>query len=123
MNDGHVLDLKLKGESLHKTIFVKDKSYHKYFVFAEMKAEYKFSYHAAEGSCVLNFGFPKYFNKQSINIEFEIDIQSVTLNREYSHVSKIAVSKFLLKEFEKMKLEQYRLFKFQNLSKQYTPPQ
>jgi hypothetical protein len=91
-------------------------------LFAEIEAEYLFSYHAAEGRCTIRFGFPKYFMKHSRNIEFEINIESVSLKGDYSHVNKERVRLHLLKKFEKMKLEQYQWFKAQALEGQCTPP-
>lgn len=118
---GNVNELKINGESLHENYLLKDKTNHKYIELAAIEAIYNFSYHAAEGNCVVRFGFNGYFKKRMGNIEFSIDVSSVNLSSGFATVNKEKVRLFLLQEFEKIKMENYNYLKLQNISKQYTP--
>jgi hypothetical protein len=118
---GKVNTLKISGENLHEHYLIKEVENHQYIELASIEALYNFSYHAAEGNCIVRFGFNGYFKKRMNNIEFSIDISSVNLKDEYKNVSREKVRMFLLQEFEKFKMEKYNWLKYQSLSNQYTP--
>jgi hypothetical protein len=118
---GKVNTLKINGETLHEHYLIKENENHKYIELASIEALYNFSYHAAEGSCVIQFGFNGYFKKRLSNIEFSIDVSTINLKDEFKGVNKDKVRLFLLQEFEKFKMEKYNWLKYQSLSKQYTP--
>jgi hypothetical protein len=71
-------------------------------VFGEIDAEFNFAYQDVKGKCVIQYGFPKFYDKRN-HIEFETKIQRIDLNHECSHVSKEAVKRHLLAEFQKDK--------------------
>lgn len=108
---GKVNTLKINGESLHENYLISEKSNHKYLELAEIEALYNFSYHAAEGNCVVRFGFNGYFRRRISNIEFSIDVSKVNLKDEYKQVNKDKVREFLLQEFEKLKIVKYNNLK------------
>ncbi|RXQ92147.1 hypothetical protein EO244_11390 [Ancylomarina salipaludis] len=116
---GKVNILRINGENLHEHYLIKEKDNHQYIELAGIEAVYNFSYHAAEGNCVVWFGFDGYFKKRLTNIEFSINITTVNLKSEYSNVSKDKVRLFLLQEFEKFKMEKYNWLKYQKISNQY----
>lgn len=118
---GNVNTLQINGESLHENYLIKEKENHKFIELAAIEALFNFSYHAAEGNCMVRFGFNGYFKKRLSNIEFSIDVSSVNLNAKYSGVNKDKVRLYLLQEFEKFKTEKYNWLKYQNLNKEYTP--
>lgn len=118
---GNVNTLQINGESLHENYLIKEKENHSYIELAYIEALYNFSYYAAEGNCVVRFGFNGYFKKRLSNIEFSIDVSSVNLKDQYSGVNKEKVRIFLLQEFEKFKTEKYNWLKYQNLKSEYTP--
>ncbi|MBF7092596.1 hypothetical protein IUY40_13750 [Flavobacterium sp. ALJ2] len=118
---GKVNTLKINGETLHEHYLIKEDENHKYIELASIEALYNFSYHAAEGSCVVQFGFNGYFKKRLSNIEFSIDVSTVNLKDEYRGASKDKVRLFLLQEFEKFKMEKYNWLKYQSLAKQHAP--
>jgi hypothetical protein len=118
---GKVNTLKINGETLHEHYLIKENENHKYIELASVEALYNFSYHAAEGSCMVQFGFNGYFKKRLSNIEFSIDVSTVNIKDEYKGASKDKVRLFLLQEFEKFKMEKYNWLKYQSLSEQYTP--
>ncbi|THV60745.1 GapS4b family protein [Chryseobacterium candidae] len=108
---GKVNTLKINGETLHEHYLIKENENHPYIELASVEALYNFSYHAAEGSCLIQFGFNGYFKKRLSNIEFSLDISTIHLKDEYRSVSKDKVRIFLLQEFEKFKTEKYNLIK------------
>jgi len=108
---GKVNTLKINGESLHEHYLIKEHENHQYIELASVEALYNFSYHAAEGSCTVQFGFNGYFKKRLGNIEFTVDVSTVYLKDEYRNVNKDKVRMFLLQEFEKFKTGKYNLLK------------
>lgn len=118
---GKVNTLKINGERLHEHYFIKEIVNHEYIELAGVEALYNFSYHAAEGSCIIQFGFNGYFKKRLGNIEFSIDVSTVNLKDEYRNVNKDKVRMYLLQEFEKFKMEKYNWLKYQSIANQYTP--
>lgn len=118
---GKVNTLKINGETLHEHYLIKENENHKYIELASIEALYNFSYHAAEGNFVVQFGFNGYFKKRLSNIEFSIDVSTVNLKDAYKGVNKDKIRLFLLQEFEKFKMEKYNWLKYQSFSKQYTP--
>ncbi|KAA6316854.1 hypothetical protein EZS27_032897 [termite gut metagenome] len=103
---------------MHEHYLIKEKENHQYIELAEIEASYNFSYHAAEGNCVVQFGFNGYFKKRLSNIEFSIDISTLNLKDEYKGVNKKKVRLYLLQEFEKFKMEKYNWLK--NQDEKYT---
>lgn len=71
-------------------------------VLGEIDAEFNFAYQDIKGKCIIQYGFPKFYEKRN-HIEFETKIQRIDLNHECSHVSKEAVKRYLLAEFQKNK--------------------
>lgn len=118
---GNVNTLQINGESLHENYLIKEKENHKYIELADVEALYNFSYHAAEGNCMVRFGFNGYFKKRLSNIEFSIDVSSVNFNDQYLSANRDKVRLYLLQEFEKFKTEKYDWLKYQNLKNEYTP--
>lgn len=108
---GNVNDLKINGESLHENYLLNEKKNHQYIEIASMEAIYDFSYHAAEGNCVVKCGFPGYFKKRMSNIEFSIDVSTVNIDSEFSTLNKDKVRLFLLQEFDKIKMTNYNTHK------------
>ena len=116
-----VRDLSINGEGLHNTLFINEKTLHKFMELCEMENIYNFSIPSAEGNCRIRFGFSNYFKKRIGNIEFVVDINKINLKEEYASVPQTSIRKQLLKEFEKFKTEKYDKLKLKNFSKQYTP--
>lgn len=108
---GKVNTLKITGESLHEHFLIKEKANHQYIELAGIEALYDFSYHAAEGNCIVQFGFNGYFKKRISNIEFSVDIATVNLKDEYKGINKEKVKLYLLQEFEKFKMDKYNRLK------------
>ena len=110
---GNVNSLNIDGENLHENFLLRERENHQFVELADIEARYDFSYHVAEGSCIVRFGFSKYLKKRLHNIEFSIDISSISLKDEYQHLNKEKIRSYLLQEFEKFKTEKYNQIKKQ----------
>lgn len=121
MKRGNVKDLHINGGNLHEIDFIKDSDLHKYMELSQMEIIYKFDYHAARGECKINISFPGYFYKRSPTIELVVDIMKTEPDDEYQHVNVASVRSHLLKEFEKLKVENHNLIKKQQLAKNTIP--
>jgi hypothetical protein len=115
---GSVNELKMSGESLHENYLLNTKTNHQFIEIASIEAIYNFSYYAAEGNCIVRFGFNGYFKKRMTNIEFSIDVSSVNLNNDFVNVNREKVKIHLLQEFEKFKTEKYNYIKEQRPKEQ-----
>ncbi len=106
-----VKELNINGEGLHNIPFIADKAYHKYMELCEIEIIYRFSLPAAEGQCVVIFGFPGYLPKRSSNPELVVDIDKINLDDNYTHVNPKTLQPILRREFEKMKNEKFKQVK------------
>ncbi len=103
--------LKLKGNQIHDTFFIKEKEYHQNLQFWEMESSFGFTYNQHKGSCNVVFSF-KDFPTKGNNAEFEINISNFSLinGNEYSTKDKTQIKNSLLDLFESRKDETYRNF-------------
>lgn len=103
--------LKLKGNQIHDTFFIKEKAYHPNLQFWEMESSFDFTYQQHKGSCNVVFSFRDFPTKGS-NAEFEINISNFSLfnGNEYSGKDKAQIKNSLLDLFESRKDETYRKF-------------
>jgi hypothetical protein len=121
MKLGRVNDLSINGDGVHEIDFIKRNEYHQYLESGVFEVHYRFSYHAASGSCRVSYGFPGYFFRRNRGIEFVVDIIKVVLDDDYSQSLSYSVRRYLLQEFEKFKTEKYTWLRAQTFSKSYTP--
>ena len=121
LEESRVKELNVNGERVDKSPFIMNTAAHQFLEIAGMDIVYNFRYFAAEGNCKIRFGFEGYFLKRLSNIEFSIDVSSINLKDEYAHVNKYNVQTYLLEAFDKWKIECYNLFKYKQISKQFTP--
>lgn len=99
----------ISGDSLDKTFFMSEKSYHSSLVLWSIEAVFSFDYKGEKGLITICLGFPDY-NKKKNNAEFEITIHSLnTRNRLIPKVKNELESK-LLSEMDKQKSIVYSHF-------------
>jgi hypothetical protein len=108
MKAGAIKQLYIQGDTLHQSVFLRDNKYHQYLQLAVVEAQYKFSTHAAQGVCKMRYGFENYFKRQVSNLEFSIDLVTLSLGDEHKHVNKNAIRTILLQEFEKLKAAKFK---------------
>ncbi len=103
--------LKLKGNQIHDTFFIKEKEYHSNLQFWEMESSFDFTYNQHKGSCNVVFSFSDFPSKGD-KAEFEINISnfSVINGSEYSTKDKTQIKNALLDLFDSKKDETYRSF-------------
>lgn len=111
-NIGELRLTALQGKKLEKTDIVKAGNLG-VLVFGEIDAEYSFKFKEANGTCVIEYGFPKFFSKRS-DVEFETKIQRIELGNDCAHVAKESVKRYLLAEFQKEKHKLFESFKKEN---------
>lgn len=117
---GGVKELKINGERLHENYFLKNKDNHKFVELAGLEVVYDFSYHAAEGNCTVWFGFLGYLSKKNNqNIEFSINISDINFSANHKNSNKEKVKMHLLQEFEKIKMMNYKPYRYSKSSEQY----
>jgi hypothetical protein len=103
--------LKLKGNQIHDTFFIRDQKFHKNLQFWEMESSFKFTRGNHEGNCNVVFLFRDFIEKGN-QAEFEITISSFSLinSSDYSNKHKNQVKNEILDLFETIKDETYRNF-------------
>jgi hypothetical protein len=104
-------NLSLKGKELQEHLFIKEKKYHPYLSFSIMEIKYEFDFHYVKGSCTVEFSFPEFHRKADKASDFQVNINSVVLDKKYNHIPKSKVINDLNKNFEDYKLEQFDNFK------------
>lgn len=105
-----IKDLKLNGNTLHKTFFVSDKSYHDALHFYKIDSEFKFDVQGATGSCVMSIGFPDYGRNSNLDAEMEVNVRSISFDFAPKGVSKSEIKQVLLKEIEDQKITNFRRY-------------
>lgn len=118
---GQVRDLEINGDILHEIDFIKDKSKHKFLEVCSMELEFVFRYPSAEGKCRINFGFNGYFKKKDSKTEFGISVVKIVQDEAYLTVPINRIQKYLLEEFESLKIEKFNWVEYQALYSQHTP--
>ena len=98
---GNVDEIELHGKGIHLTEILKLGEIGG-LIFGEIYAEFKFEYSDAKGTCVIGYGFPRYYGGKS-SVEFEVKIAKLSLYADYVHVSKRRVERYLLQQFQKNK--------------------
>lgn len=103
--------LKLKGNQIHDTFFIREKEYHPNLQFWEMESSFDFTYQQHKGSCNVVFSFRDFPTKGN-NAEFEINISNFSLENgsDYSTKDKSHIKNALLDLFEAKKDDTYRNF-------------
>ncbi len=113
---GAIKQLYIQGDTLHQSVFLRENKNHKYLELAGVEVQYKFKTHAAEGVCKIWFGFENYLKKRTANIEFSLNLVSLSLGENYTHVNKNSIWTNLLQEFEKVKSQKFKEYKATNTS-------
>lgn len=102
--------LKLKGQLLHNTFFVNEKSSHEFIFLHRVDARYRFDVSGVTGACVVTMHFPEYARGKQAKSELEINIKSISFERSPRGITKNEVKEKLLDELESQKAEKYRSY-------------
>ena len=99
----------ISGDSLDKTFFMSEKSYHSSLVLWSIEAVFSFDYKGEKGTITICLGFPDY-NKKMHNAEFEITIRSLNIKNRLTSKAKKTLESKLLSEMDKQKSLVYSNF-------------
>ncbi len=99
----------ISGESLDKTFFMKEKTYHMSLILWNIDAVFSFDYKGEKGTVTICLGFPDY-NKKGQNAEFEIAIHAMNCDNRLSPRDKKKLESQLLSEMDKQKSLVYSNF-------------
>lgn len=99
----------ISGDSLDKTFFMNEKSYHSSLILWNIEAVFSFNYKGTEGNITICMGFPDY-NKKMHNAEFEITTHSLTTKYKRNPKEKKNLESTLLSEMDKQKSLVYTNF-------------
>lgn len=98
-----VKNMIINGEKLQDIEFIKNPQYHDSLILREIKAQYTFKTSIAEGTCIIEYGFPTYFRKNSKDKNFQASISRVYFWKNSNTNNLTNISRILLNEFEEMK--------------------
>jgi len=98
-------DLKVNGKALHETFFITDAAYHPFVHLYHTDTRYAFDHKGLKGRCVISAGFPDYEKTRESHAELEVNIKSVSFDTPPKTISKNEISKIILREFDRLKLE------------------
>lgn len=104
-------ELKLKGNQIHNTFFIRDKEFYKNLQFWEIESSFNFKYSNYKGSCNVIFSFQDFLNREDKS-EFEISISNFNLynSTDYTAKEKTEIKNIILDLFEQNKDETYKNF-------------
>ena len=96
-----------KGETLENVEYISDNNYHKSLILRQVQAQYKFSFDALKGWCIVEYGFPHYFRSHVRNNAFEVSVPKVYFSKDSKSENARNASRAILKEFQNMIQEKY----------------
>lgn len=96
-----------KGETLENVEYISDKQYHEFLILRQVQAQYKFSFGALKGRCIVEYGFPHYFRSHVRNNAFEVSVSKVYFSKDSKSENARNASRAILKEFQNMIQQKY----------------
>lgn len=96
-----------KGETLENVEYISDKQYHEFLILRQVQAQYKFSFGALKGRCIVEYGFPHYFRSHVRNNAFEVSVPKVYFSKDSKSENARNASRAILKEFQNMIQQKY----------------
>lgn len=102
-------DMKMKGQGLHSTFFVSDKSIHPFIQLFGLQCDYEFEDNNCTGTCRILFEFSD--KDESIGGELTLNLSLFKLDVNKEGLSRSSVSKLIIESLEKYKMEAYEIHK------------
>lgn len=96
-----------KGETLENVEYISDKQYHEFLILRQVQAQYKFSFGALKGRCIVEYGFPHYFQSHIRNNAFEVSVSKIYFSKDSKSENSRNASRAILKEFQDMIQQKY----------------
>ena len=104
----NIEDLMLNGKDLGDSIFIKEKSFRKYFKLYTLYRRYSINPGGNEGVCVIKYYFVENENK-SVS-ELAMEIESIKMDKRLSPEKKLDLKIKTLKMFDDKKIDLFRKF-------------
>lgn len=104
-------NLKLNGETLHETFFVKEKDFHKSIQLYSVDSKFNFQTSDAKGQCIISYSFPNFQRTHSPNIELEVNVVKIIFDSECRHINKNNTREVILQNINKAKMVLFELYK------------
>jgi hypothetical protein len=98
-------DMKIKGQGLHSTFFVSDKSIHPFIQLFGLQCDYAFEGDNCSGTCRILFEFSD--KDESIGGELTLNLSMIKLESNSEGLSRSSLSKKIIESLEKYKMEAY----------------
>jgi len=98
-------DMKMKGQGLHSTFFVSDKSIHPFIQLFGLQCDYEFEGENCTGTCRILFEFSD--KGESVGGELTLNLSMLRLEANEEGLSRSAVSKLIIESLERSKMECY----------------
>lgn len=89
-------------QSLQNIEYIANKEYHSVLRIRTIKALYDYNIDGANGSCIIEFGFPSFFRKYSKNNEFEMSVNKFYKAKDSKEYSERKRSLAILNEFNSL---------------------
>lgn len=102
-------DMKMKGQGLHSTFFVSDKSIHPFIQLFGLQCDYEFESDNYTGTCRILFEFSG--KNESTDGELTLNLSMLRLNTNEDGISRNVASKLIIESLEKYKMETYEKHK------------
>jgi hypothetical protein len=102
-------DMKIKGQGLHSTFFVNDKSTHPFIQLFGLQCDYEFTNVNCSGTCRILFEFSD--NNDSNGGELTLNLSMLKLETNEEGLSRSTVSKLIIESLERSKMESYEKHK------------
>lgn len=96
-----------KGETLENVEYISDKQYHESLILRQVQVQYKFSFGALKGRCIVEYGFPHYFRSYVRNNSFEVSVPKIYFSKDSKSENSRNASRAILKEFQDMIQQKY----------------
>lgn len=98
-------DMKMKGQGLHSTFFVTDKSIHPYIQLFGLQCDYEFEGDDCTGTCRIQFEFSD--KDEPVGGELTLNLSMLKLEANEEGLSRSVVSKLIIESLERYKMEAY----------------
>lgn len=99
-------DMKMKGQGLHSTFFVSDKSIHPFIQLFGLQCDYEFEADNCNGRCRMLFEFSN--KNESVGSELTLNLSMLRLEANQDGLSRSAISKLIIESLEQYKMEAYQ---------------
>ena len=102
-------DLKMKGQGLHSTFFVSDKSIHPFIQLFGLQCDYEFQGDNCSGTCRILFEFSD--KDESSGGELTLNLSMLRLETNNEGLTRSEVGKLIIESLEKYKMEAYEKYR------------